>query len=130
MHIQNLVKFLQLVLKILSGNDIILTSVKGHNSVTNVQNIMCKTSQSRTCQYQCKNKYGKILSTSSQDTERKRKSDINAGPECCYKVRKAVKIRIRYNQVPHLTQDTTWKSDNNTIKHHKQEPKGQPFPSR
>ena len=27
-------------------------------------------------------------------------------------------------------QDTTWKSDKNTIKHHKQEPRGQPFPSR
>ena len=27
------------------------------------------------------------------------------------KVRKAAKIRSRYNQVPHLTQDTTWESD-------------------
>ena len=25
-----------------------------------------------------------------------------------YKVRKIAKIRKRYNQVPHLTQDTTW----------------------
>ena len=25
-----------------------------------------------------------------------------------FKVRKAAKIRYRYNQVPHLTQDTTW----------------------
>ena len=25
------------------------------------------------------------------------------------------KIRKRYNQVPHLTQDTTWESNNNTI---------------
>ena len=39
-------------------------------------------------------------------------------------------IRKRYNQVPHLTQDATWESDRNTIKHHKQEPWGQPFPSR
>ena len=30
-----------------------------------------------------------------------------------YKVRKAAKIRNRYNQVPHLTQDTTWESDKN-----------------
>ena len=37
-----------------------------------------------------------------------------------YKVRKAAKIRNRYNQVPHLT-----KSDKNTIKHHKQEQRGQ-----
>ena len=30
------------------------------------------------------------------------------------KVRKAAKIRNQYNQVPHLTHDTTWKSDKNT----------------
>ena len=35
------------------------------------------------------------------------------------KVRKAAKIRNQYNQVPHLTQDTTWESDKYTIKHHK-----------
>ena len=45
-------------------------------------------------------------------------------------VRKVAKIRTRYNQIPHLTQDTTWESDKNTIKHHKREPSGQPFPSR
>ena len=27
------------------------------------------------------------------------------------KVRKAANIRNRYNEVPHLTQDTTWESD-------------------
>ena len=36
------------------------------------------------------------------------------------KVRKVAKIRDRYNQVPHLTQDATWKSDKNTTKQHKQ----------
>ena len=36
------------------------------------------------------------------------------------KVRKAAEIRNRYNQVPHLTKDTTWESDITTIKHHKQ----------
>ena len=46
------------------------------------------------------------------------------------KVGKRAKIRNRYNQVPHLTQDTTWESDKHTIRHHKQEPRGQPFPSR
>ena len=35
----------------------------------------------------------------------------------------------RYNQVPHLSQDITWESDKNTIKHYKQEPSGQLFPS-
>ena len=29
------------------------------------------------------------------------------------KVRKKAKIRNRYNQVPHLTQDTIWESDKN-----------------
>ena len=38
MCIQNLVKFCLLVLKILSGNEI-LASIKGHNSVANLQNL-------------------------------------------------------------------------------------------
>ena len=38
MCIPNLAKFCQLVLKILSGNEI-LTSIKGHNSVANLQNM-------------------------------------------------------------------------------------------
>ena len=38
MCIQNLVKFCPLVLKILSGNEI-LTSIKGHNSVANLRNL-------------------------------------------------------------------------------------------
>ena len=45
-------------------------------------------------------------------------------------VRKNIKIRNRYNQVPHLTLDTIWESDKNTRKHHIQE--GQevsPFPT-
>ena len=46
------------------------------------------------------------------------------------KVRKRTKIRNRYNQAPYLTQDTKWESDNVTIRHHKREPRGQPFPSR
>ena len=39
MCIQNLVKFCPLVLKILGGNEI-LTSIKGHNSIANVQKMM------------------------------------------------------------------------------------------
>ena len=38
MHLQNLVKFQQIVLTILSGNEI-PTSMKGHNSVINLQKI-------------------------------------------------------------------------------------------
>ena len=58
---------------------------------------------------------------------------LNINNICFYnmvKVRKVAKIRNRYNQLPHLTQDTTWESNKNTIKHHKEEPRGQPFPSR
>ena len=46
------------------------------------------------------------------------------------KIRKAATIRDQYNPIPHLSQDTTWESDKITTRHHKQEPKGQPFPSR
>ena len=46
------------------------------------------------------------------------------------KVRKVAKNRNQYNQVPHLTQDTTWESDKNTIKDDKREPRVQTFPSR
>ena len=42
--------------------------------------------------------------------------------------RKVTKVRNRYNQLPHLTKDTTRESDKITIKHHKREPRGQPFP--
>ena len=38
---------------------------------------------------------------------------------CYLEVSKKAKIRNRYNQVPHLTQDTTWESDKSTRKHHR-----------
>ena len=44
--------------------------------------------------------------------------------------KKGTQIRNRYNQVPHLTKDTKWESYKNTIKHHKREPRGKPFPTR
>ena len=46
------------------------------------------------------------------------------------KERKRAKIRNRYNQVPHLTQDTVWESDKNTRKHHIQDSQEvSPFPA-
>ena len=39
----------------------------------------------------------------------------------CYKVRKEAKIKNQYNQVSHLTKDTTWESGKNTRNHHVQE---------
>ena len=46
--------------------------------------------------------------------------------------KKEAKLRkqLQYNQVPHLTQDTTWESNKNTIKITNMSLKGQPFPSR
>ena len=46
------------------------------------------------------------------------------------RVGKGGKIRNRYNQVPHLTQDTNWKVTNSQLDTRKREPRGQPFPSR
>ena len=44
-----------------------------------------------------------------------------------FNVRTKAKIKNRHNQAPHLTRDTTWESDKNTIKHHIQEVS--PFPA-
>ena len=40
------------------------------------------------------------------------------------KVRKKGKVQESLNQVPHLTQDITWESDQNHKKYHTQEPRG------
>ena len=45
------------------------------------------------------------------------------------KVSKGAKIRSRYNQVPHPTQDTNGKVTN-SVRHHTREPRVQPLPSR
>ena len=55
---------------------------------------------------------------------------VNWRPNKSIKVRKKAKIRNEYNQVPHLTQDTTWESDKNTRKHLIQESQEvSPFPA-
>ena len=50
MHLQNFIKFHQMVHKILSINKI-STSIKGHNSVKNKQKVV-QSSKSTSCQYQ------------------------------------------------------------------------------
>ena len=50
-----------------------------------------------------------------------RKKKLKEKNRFTFKVSKKAKIRVRYNQVPHLTQHTTWESDKNTRKHHIQE---------
>ena len=79
MCIQNLVKFCPLVLKILSGNKI-LTSIKGRNSVANLQKMTLYNPNVDLINGNVYTKSGLILSICSQDIERKRNSDINQGP--------------------------------------------------
>ena len=79
MCIQNLVKFCPLVLKILSGNEI-LTSIKGHNSVANLRNLPLYNPNLDIFNVNVYTKFDSILSIGSQDIERKRNSDINQGP--------------------------------------------------
>ena len=79
MCIQNLVKFCLLVLKILSGNEI-LTSIKGRNSVANLRNLTIYNPNLDTINVNVYTKFGEILSIGSQDIERKRNFEINQGP--------------------------------------------------
>ena len=79
MFIQNLAKFCPLVLKILSGNKI-LKSIKGHNSVANLQKMTLYNPNLDLINVNVYTKFGIILSIGSQDIERKRNSDINQGP--------------------------------------------------
>ena len=74
MYIQNLVKFYQLFLKILSGNEI-LTSDKGHNSVTNVCKIVCSNPNIDLANINANTKFGKILIVCSEDIQLKRNYD-------------------------------------------------------
>ena len=79
MCIQNLVRFCQFVLKILSGNEI-LTSIKGHNSVKILRKMTGNSPKLDLVNVDVHTKFGQILSIRSQDIERKRNSDINQGP--------------------------------------------------
>ena len=67
MCIQNLVKFCPLVLKILSGIEI-LRSIEGHNSVANVRNLTLYNPNLDLINVNVYTKFGKILSFYSQDT--------------------------------------------------------------
>ena len=78
MCIENLVRFCQFVLKILSGNEI-LTSIKGHNSVKILQKMTRNNPKLDLVNVDVHTKFGQILSIRSQDIERKRNSDVNQG---------------------------------------------------
>ena len=79
MCIQNLDGFCQFVLKILNGNKI-LTSIKGRNSVEILRKMMGNIPKLDLVNDDMHTKFGRILSISSQDIERKRKSDVNQVP--------------------------------------------------
>ena len=82
MRMQNSVKFRQLFLNILSGNEI-LTPIKGHNSVINLWKLMCNIPNLDIVNINAYAKLGQILSIRSLDIEGKRNSDINQGPYFC-----------------------------------------------
>ena len=81
MCIQNLIKFCQFVLNILSKNQI-LTSIKGINSVANLQkkNTKIYNTNIDLVNDNVFTKFGLILSIRSQDIEQKPNSDVNQGP--------------------------------------------------
>ena len=79
MCIQNLVGVCQLVLKILSGNEI-LTSIKGRNSVKILRKMTGNNPKLDHVNVDVRTKFGRILSIRSQDIERKLNSDVNQGP--------------------------------------------------
>ena len=87
MCIQNLVLFCQFVLKILSKNRI-LTSIKGSNSVANLQKTKIYNTNIDLVNDNVFKKFGLILSIRSQDIEQKPNSDINQGPYLCCKFAK------------------------------------------
>ena len=79
MCIQNLVRFCQFVLEILSGNEI-LKSIKGRNSVKIWQKMTGNNPKLDLVNVDMHTKFGQILSICPQDIERKRNSDVNQGP--------------------------------------------------
>ena len=70
MCIQNLIRFCQFVLKILSGNEI-LTSIKGSNSIKILRKMTRNNIKLDLINVDVHTKYGQILSIRSQDIERK-----------------------------------------------------------
>ena len=76
MCIQNLVRFCQFVLKILSRNEI-LTSVRGHYSIKILRKMTGNNHKLDLDNVDVHTKFGQILSIRSQDIEWKRNSDVS-----------------------------------------------------
>ena len=93
MCIQNLVLFCQFVLKILSKNRI-LTSIKGSNSVANLQKTKIYNTKIDLVNDNVITKFGLISSIRSQDIKQKANSDVNQGPLLCCKFAKNNDLQI------------------------------------
>ena len=72
-------KISQFVLKILSGNEI-LVQIKGHNSGSNVQKMTCNNPKLDLINMNAYIKLSENLSICSKDIEQKRNSGVNLGP--------------------------------------------------
>ena len=79
MRIQNLVSICLFVLKILSKNQI-LTSIKGRNSVANLQKTKIYITKVDLVNDYVYTKFGLNRSIHFQDIEQKLNSDVNQGP--------------------------------------------------
>ena len=82
MCIHNFVLFYQFVLKILSKNRI-LTSIKGSNSVADLQISTIHNTNIDLVNDNVFTKFGLILSIRSQDIEQQPNSDVDQGPKLC-----------------------------------------------
>ena len=71
-------KFYQLVLKVLSGNEI-FALIKGHNSGTNFRKMTCNNPKLDSVNMNAYIKVGENMSSRSQDIEWKQNFDINQG---------------------------------------------------
>ena len=78
MYKQNLVRFCQFVLKILSGNNILMT-VMGRNSFKILRKMKGNHPKLDLVNIGVQTKFGQILSIRSQDIERKQNSDVDQG---------------------------------------------------
>ena len=78
MHIQNLIKYHELVHKILSRNNI-LTIAKGHNSVVNLQKLMCNSPTQDLVTVSAYAKFDQIPSIRLQNIEQKQNFENNQG---------------------------------------------------
>ena len=79
MCLQNLVSFCQFVLNILSKNQILI-SIKGRNSVANLQKTMIYNTNVDLVNDNVYTKFGLNRSIRFQDIEQKLNSDVNQGP--------------------------------------------------